>query len=61
MGHNEIKGMQQSLGISPEKEWGFDKDSSFVWIYKHWNDQNVRTHILSTLCTSVFNGDMCSF
>lgn len=54
MGHNEIKGMQQSLGISPEKEWGFDKDSSFVWIYKHWNDQNVRTHILSTLCTSVF-------
>lgn len=61
MGQNEIKGMQQSLGISPEKEWGFDKDSFFVWLSKPWNDQNVSTHTLFTLCTSVFNGDMFSF
>lgn len=61
MGHNEIKGMQQSLGISSEKEWGFGKDSLFVWISKHWNDQNVSTCTLFTLRTSVFNGDMFSF
>lgn len=41
MGHSEIKGMQESLGISPEKEWGFGKDS-FFFLYEFPNTEMIR-------------------
>lgn len=50
----KIKGMQWSLGVSPEKEWGFGKAWPFVWISEYWNDENVDT---KSFHTSVLNGD----